>query len=174
MSDIMAGVYEPILNYQFKVSLVPTAIENSNEELITGANDTLGFNEIEIGGNETEVYEYREGGMNEYVLSFPSHAKAGRLILSHGLSNNSTVAMLRNMIAVPKGSYEAGSFSMVVGLYSYPNTKPTFWYFMHVWPVSIKIDNINTTQHSMVAIERLELVVTLAELDVVAEYNSSE
>ncbi|RLA81819.1 MAG: hypothetical protein DRG78_08560 [Epsilonproteobacteria bacterium] len=173
MSDIMAGVYEPILNYQFKVSLVPTATETSNEELITGANDTLGFNEISIGGNETEVYEYKEGGMNEYTHNFPGHAKAGRLILSHGLSKNSTVAMLRNMIAVPKGSYEAGSFAMVIGMYSYPNTDPTFWYFMRVWPVSIKINNLNTSW-SDVAIERLELVVTLAELDVVSEYNSSE
>ncbi|MDQ7084104.1 MAG: phage tail protein [Sulfurovum sp.] len=173
MSDIMAGIYEPILNYQFKVFLVPTARETSNEKLIKGANESLGFNEITIGGNETEIYEYKEGGMNEYIHSFPSHTKAGRLILSHGLSKDSTVAMLRNMIAVPRGSFEAGTFAMVIGMFSYPNTDPTFWYFMHIWPISIKIDNLNTSS-SGVVIERLELAVTLAELNVVTEYNLSE
>lgn len=166
MSNIMAGVYEPVLNYQFKVFLVPTATDKKNESLIKNANDALGFNEISMGSNETEVYEYREGGENTYVHSFPSFTKASNLILSHGLSSDATVSLLRNMITHSDDKYEGGKFSMAIGMFSYPNTTPTFWYFTDVWPVKIEIGSLNTNEASAVVIERLELVVKKAELEV--------
>ena len=166
MSSIMAGIYEPVLSYQFKVFLVPTATDKKNESLIKNSNDALGFNEISMGTNETEVYEYREGGENSFVHSFPSVTKAGNLILSHGLSSDSTIGLLRKMITNAEGKYEAGTFSMAIGMFSYPNSSPTFWYFTDVWPVKMEIGGFDTKSKNSVMIERLELVVKRAELEI--------
>lgn len=166
MSSIMAGIYEPVLSYQFKVFLVPTATDKKNESLIKNANDALGFNEISMGSNETEVYEYREGGENNFVYSFPSVTKSGNLVLSHGLSSDSTIGLLRKMITDAEGKYEAGMFSMAIGMFSYPSTSPTFWYFTDVWPVKMEIGGFDTKSKNSVMIERLELVVKKAELNI--------
>ncbi len=170
----MAGVDEPILKYKFKVSFVPTAIDNINSSLIKMASDELGFNEINIESNESALEEYQEGGLNEYTHYFPKHARVGKLTLSHGLSQNSTLAMIRNMILSPKSSYEAGRFSMVISMYDHSADRPVFWYFMNVWPVSLKIDNLAASSSNSVAIEKLELAVTQMELDEVLEYNLNQ
>jgi len=166
MSGIMTGVYEPVLSYQFKVFLVPTATDKKNEKLIKDASDALGFSEIDMGGNETEVYEYQEGGENSFVHSFPSITKAGKLTLKHGLSSDSTVGMLRNMITHSEGKYEAGMFSMAIGMFSYPNSNPTFWYFTDVWITKMEVSGFNADKSSPVMIESLELVVKTAELEI--------
>ncbi len=166
MSGIMTGVYEPVLSYQFKVFLVPTATDKKNEKLIKDASDALGFSEISMGSNETEVYEYQEGGENSFIHSFPSITKAGKLTLSHGLSSDSTAGALRKMITGAEDSkYEAGMFSMAIGMFSYPNSNPSFWYFTDVWISKMEIGGFKTGS-SDVIIESLELVVKKAELEI--------
>ena len=170
----MKGVYEPVLSYQFKVFLVPTATDKRNEKLIKEASDALGFSEIDMGGNETEVYEYQEGGENSFTHSFPTRTKAGRLTLKHGLSSDRTVGMLRNMITHSDDKYEAGIFSMAIGMFSYPNTNPTFWYFTDVWISKMEISGFSADKSSSVMIESLELVVKKAELEIAKKKKKQE
>jgi len=167
MSSIMSGVYEPATNFRFKVFLVPTATDKKNEQLIKNASDALGFNEISMGYNETEVYEYQEGGENGFIHSFPSTTKAGNLILSHGVSSDATMGMLRELITkCEDGKYEGARFSMAIGMFAQGSVKPSFWYFTDVWAKRMDIGTLQTDAGSGVAVERLELVVKRAEMEI--------
>jgi phage tail-like protein len=167
MSTIMSGVYEPALNFRFKVFLVPTATDKKNEQLIKNASDALGFNEISMGYNETEVYEYKEGGENSFTHSFPSTTKAGNLVLSHGVSSDATMGMLRELITkCEDGKFEGARFSMAIGMFAQASPTPSFWYFTDVWAKRMEIGTLSTSDSSAVVIERLELVVKRAELEI--------
>ncbi len=191
---LLKKINEPYLKYRYKVFFVPGLswckykVPNkkgkrgtlTNKAIITAANLVLGFNEISTIYNETTAYAYQEGGENSYGNTFPEYTGAGDVTFKHGATRESSMALIRNMIAGSTGRYCSSLFSLLIFMYSkkivYP-TIPQIWVLKDVWPTKIEIGGFSTNDigdkdEDNIVIESLTVSVERAELDVIRAMNA--
>ncbi|PKM82004.1 MAG: phage tail protein [Firmicutes bacterium HGW-Firmicutes-14] len=111
-----------------------------------------GFSEVSGINAETEVEEYREGGVNDYVHRLPKITKYPNLILKRGITDSDTLWKWYRNVAAGKVERKNGS----VILLDYAGNEKWRWNFSQAYPVKwsgpdLKADN------SLVAVETLEL-----------------
>lgn len=111
-----------------------------------------GFSECSGLQLETEFFDYMEGGLNEYVLKFPTRTKQGNLTLKRGIVDRELwdwyydltqgkVAPKNGEVAVKDPS--GGDVAMT-------------WEFTSALPVKWQGPDLNASQNN-VAVETLEL-----------------
>lgn len=130
---------DPYLNFRFLLEI---------EGLIRG-----GFSEVSGLQVETEIEDYQEGGVNDFVHKLLKGTKCPNLVLKKGITDSDILWNWHQDIAI--GKIEPKNVFLVV--LDYKNQETLQWEFKEAYPVKwtgpeFKADGNN------VAIETLELV----------------
>ena len=119
------------------------------EGLITG-----GFTEVTGLESDIELESYQEGGVNEYTHQFPRRTRYPNLVLTHGLTLNDTLWNWYQSAAKGNIQFKNGTI-ILLNLQQIP---VMLWNFKKAYPVKWAGPQLNATNASTVAVERLELV----------------
>jgi phage tail-like protein len=115
-----------------------------------------GFSDVSGLQIETELEEYREGGVNDYVHKFPKITKYQNLTLKHGLTDRDTLWNWYNDVI--KGNIERKNGTIFL-LKSDALTPAMWWEFTGAYPVKWTGPELKADSNS-IAFETLELVHT--------------
>lgn len=132
---------DPYMAYNFVVEI---------EGLVKG-----GFTEVSGLESEIELEEYREGGRNQFPHQFPGAIRYPRLVLSRGLTD---VDVLWNWYQnATQGKIRLKNGTIM--LYDRrQQTAVMWWSFKQAYPVKWVGPQLNASNATEVAVERLELV----------------
>jgi phage tail-like protein len=119
------------------------------------------FRELSGLSNKTDIFEYQEGGENQYTHKFAGQTTFSNLILKNGIVLDSWAYEWREMVIDGniKDALRTISIILVGGEESQDNR---IWKFYDVWPCkweSSKFDAMNDG----LAIETLELALSMGE-----------
>ncbi|MBD2846102.1 phage tail protein [Paenibacillus sp. IB182496] len=112
-----------------------------------------GFTEVSGLSSETELEEYREGGVNGYVHRFPKSTSFGTIALKRGLSGSSELWDWYQQVA--SGTVVRKSGSII--LQHYDGDELCRWNFFEAYPTKWIGPELNAAQ-SDIAVESIELV----------------
>lgn len=115
--------------------------------------EAAGFSEVGGLTIETELEEYREGGVNHYVHRLVKHTKQQPLVLKHGITLSTE--LFEWYMAVTEGHIERKNGAIV--MYDEYNEELRRWNFFDAFPYKWVGPDLNASR-SEVAIETLELV----------------
>ena len=112
-----------------------------------------GFSEVSGVQMETEVEDYREGGVNDYIHKFPKESKQSNLVLKKGITDSDVLWKWHQDVV--DGDFERKSGRII--LFDIEGNEQWHWTFEEAFPVKwqgpdFKSDSNNT------AIETLEIV----------------
>ena len=112
-----------------------------------------GFSEVSGLQMETDVEEYREGGVNDHIRKFPKESKQTNLVLKRGITDSDVLWQWHRDVVDGNCRRKSGR----IILYDSEGNEKWYWTFENAFPVKwagpdLKADN------SGVAIETLELV----------------
>lgn len=112
-----------------------------------------GFSEVSGLSSETELEEYREGGLNGYVHHFPKGTKFSPIVLKRGITTASDLWDWYAAVTAGTITRKHGSVIMqnVAGL------EMCRWNFFHAYPSKWNGPELSSMSNS-VAIESIELV----------------
>jgi phage tail-like protein len=122
-------------------------------KVFIGNSDIGGFSEIKGLDMETEMEEYREGGVNDHVHSFFKATKFPRLVLKYGVMDSSILWKWYE-------SYTNGTETKLDGsivLYNQAGDVICTWSFVQAFPVKWVGPELKAMSGD-VAIETLELI----------------
>ncbi len=122
-------------------------------EVRFGDLSVAGFSECTGLQFDTEVLDYSEGGLNTYVLKFPTRTKQSNLVLKRGIVDR---VMWDWYWDLTRGLIKRRSGSVVVRDPS-GSTAVMEWQFRDAFPNKWTGPDLNATQNS-VAVETVELV----------------
>ncbi len=129
---------DPFVSFRFEVSLDGISL--------------AGFSECAGLQLETEFMDYMEGGLNEYVLKFPTRTKQGNLTLKRGIVDRELwdwyYDLTQGKVSPKSGEVtvkDPADGSVLVS-----------WEFTNALPLKWQGSDLNATQNS-VAVETLEL-----------------
>jgi phage tail-like protein len=109
---------------------------------------------------ETEVYEYQEGGFNEYVHKLPGRSKVSNVTLKRGVTDSNELwEWYQNIV---RGDIKRKNVSVV--LYDQAGSEVMRWTFVGAYPVKWVGPTFKSDDNT-VAIETLELAHQGIELD---------
>lgn len=108
----------------------------------------------ELGGLqiETEIKEYAEGGLNEYVHRLPGRTKVGNLTLKRGMAQDDR--LLRWYLKVVSGRIER--HNVTVQVFGVDGSKLFRWDFKDAYPVKWIGPQLSASGNAL-AIDTLEL-----------------
>jgi len=112
-----------------------------------------GFSECSGLDATVEIFEYKEGGANDYVHKFPTRASFGNITLKHGIiPTSSDLWTWHNNYVLGSGTRRDG----LIVLMNESRTPIIVWKFRRGIPTKWVGPALNATQ-SAVAIESLEI-----------------
>jgi phage tail-like protein len=130
--------YDPFLSFCFEVRLDGLSV--------------AGFSECSGIQVETETQDYQEGGLNSYVLKFPTRTRQSNVVLKRGIANRELWDWYDRLV---QGRIVRRNGSIVV--FEPDGGKPVIeWQFRQAFPCKWIGPDLNASQSS-VAIETLEL-----------------
>jgi len=141
-SKAKAGVTtSPILSYKYRIEI---------EGL-----EVIGFKEMAELSNETEIHEYKEGGLNGYIHKFPSNTSFSNVELKHGLSLDDTFHDWRQLVidGNMKDAKKNGTIKVYAG-----TSISKIWSFEGAWLSKLEVSGFDATSND-VLIESVELVI---------------
>lgn len=112
-----------------------------------------GFSEVKGLDVETEIEEYREGGVNDHVHSFVKSTKYPKLVLKNGVMNSSTLWMWYESFANGTTKKLDGSIVLI----DRAGKTICTWSFIQAFPVKWIGPELKAMSGD-IAIETLELV----------------
>ncbi len=137
----MVGVrLDPYMAYNFVVEI---------EGLITG-----GFTEVTGLESEIELESYQEGGVNGYIHKFPRRTLYPNLVLSHGLTDIDTLWHWYQAATGGKIHLKNGTIMLL----NQQRLPVMWWNFQNAYPVKWVGPQLNASNATAVAVERLEMV----------------
>jgi phage tail-like protein len=137
----MLGIrYDPYMSFNFLVEI---------DGLLTG-----GFTEVSGLESELELEEYAEGGMNKFTYQFPKRVKYPNLVLSYGLTDVDTMVDWYEDASKGKIKRKNGTIILLNR-----NRIPVMsWDFKKAYPVKWVGPELNASNGTEVAVEKIELV----------------
>lgn len=144
---------DPLGVFNFYLTLLDTS--NVFGTLITAAlgYKVAGFSECSGLEATFEVFEYKEGGLNDYVLKFPSRASFSNITLKHGVIYlYDDLWSWHNDFVLGKGKRKDG----LIALLDEARQPAKIWRFKRGIPMKWVGPALNANQSS-VAIESLEI-----------------
>jgi phage tail-like protein len=116
-------------------------------------NMSIVFKEVSGLQIETEVFEYREGGVNDHMHRLPGPSKSGNVVLKRGIV--ATQDFMNWYEKIVNGNIEYQHVD--IGLYQIGNDSPIVtWNLADAWPCKWSGPNF-VAGDNVVAIETLEL-----------------
>ncbi|WP_166240037.1 phage tail protein [Paenibacillus turpanensis] len=112
-----------------------------------------GFSEVTGMQAETEVMEYREGGVNTHLHYFQKQTKFSRIVLKRGLSQSPELWEWYESSIIGKSKRTNGS----IILFSEAGEEVCRWNFFDAYPVKWVGPHLQATSGS-IAIESIEIV----------------
>ena len=113
------------------------------------------FNECSGLGVQTEVFEYKEGGLNGYSLKFPGHTSYSNITLKWGIADTTDLWDWYNrLLNDPRQWKERKDVSVIH--YDSEGKQIRRWNLASAFPVKWSGPSFNATS-SVVSIESLEL-----------------
>lgn len=110
-----------------------------------------GFSECSGLGLETEVFEYQEGGVNDYVHKLPTRTKQGNITLKRGVVDSLLwdwyLETLPGEVDLKSGTIEVTATA---------DDSTLMWLIVEAFPRKIQGPDLNAGQSS-VAVETLEI-----------------
>jgi phage tail-like protein len=143
---------DPILGFNFSVSLVESAGPGAFLQLTVGMPPQGGFSEVSGLDLTIQAEEYREGGNNGTVLKFPGRAQWSNLKLRHGLVSNTDLWDWHQQFLDGHGKRRDG----VVTLLDESGSPVRSWRFVRGLPVRWVGPAMNARE-AQVAIEEIEI-----------------
>lgn len=107
--------------------------------------------------NETEIFEYREGGENELVHKLIGPTRAGNIVLTQGHISDPALINWRNEVAEAHGKPIKRRNGSIVALAA-DGTEVDRWDFVGAHPISWKVNDFNGESNDVLN-EVLELAV---------------
>jgi len=111
---------DPFINFNFRVEIDGLEI--------------FGFKEVDGLANETEVIEYKEGGVNNYTHKFVGQSKHSNITLKYGITNDKSIYEWRKQVlsmniakAKRTGTIKVMSGKKVLKRWSFYNAWPSKW-----------------------------------------------
>jgi phage tail-like protein len=144
---------DPLGVFNFYLTLIDAS--NVVGTLITAALNyqVAGFSECSGLEATVEVFEYKEGGVNDYTHKFPTRANFANVTLKHGVIYlNDDLWTWHNGFVLGKGTRKDG----LIILMDESRTPVKVWKFARGIPMKWVGPSLNATQ-SAVAIESLEI-----------------
>jgi phage tail-like protein len=112
-----------------------------------------GFSEVSGLDSETEVFDYKEGGVNEYLHRLPAQTKHSNIVLKNGITDSQELWEWRNKAALGKIERKTGS----IVLLNEAREEKMRWNFREGWPSKWSGPELKADGNE-VAIETLEIV----------------
>ncbi len=112
-----------------------------------------GFSEVSGLQSETEVEEYNEGGVNDFVHAFPKKTKSPPLVLKRGLTRSPELWEWYEDVS--KGRIKRKNGSVI--LMNHAGQEICRWNFFEAYPVKWRGPNLNALNNE-IAIETLEIL----------------
>jgi phage tail-like protein len=142
-AGMLAGMFvrlDPYLGLNFLVEI---------EGLVVG-----GFSEVSGLSVETEVHEYREGGMNAFVHKLPGPTKySSNLVLKHGITDVETLWWWHQDVVAGTIERKNGT----IYLLDAQGIPAMWWNFQGAYPVKWQGPDLRADSNA-VAVEQVELV----------------
>ncbi|UFJ38954.1 phage tail protein [Brevibacillus humidisoli] len=113
---------------------------------------TAGFTQVSGLQADTEVEEYAEGGVNEYVHILPKRTKYGNITLTKGVTSSGELWNWYRDVVVGKVRRKSGS----IILQNYRGYELCRWNFFEAYPVKWIGPDLNASGNE-IAVEKLEL-----------------
>ncbi len=135
---------DPFINYRYRVELEGM--------------EMMGFSKVSELANETDVFTYKEGGLNNHDHKLPNATSYSNIVLEHGLSLDSTLYEWREQVI--NGNMEEALRNGSIKVYS-QNNLTSIWYFYGAWPSKLNISGLDASAGGSgeVLLESVELVV---------------
>lgn len=145
---------DPLLSYNFVVSLVDTSSSLVKQIALTAIFDVLAGGFTECSGLEMslDVEEFKEGGNNGAILKFPTRVKWSNITLKKGMGAGQTLWDWHYGFVEGKGKRRDGVIMLLNDLHL-PNN---IWHFRRGLPVKYTGPTMNAAQNQ-VAIESIEI-----------------
>ena len=145
---------DPFINYRYRVELEGM--------------EMMGFSKVSELSNETDIFTYKEGGLNNHEHKLPNTTSYSNIILEHGLSLDNTLYEWREKVI--SGNMEEALKNGSIKVYS-QNNLTSIWYFYGAWPSKLNISGLDASAGGSgeILLESVELVVERFE-----RYTSSD
>ncbi len=135
---------DPFINYRYRVELEGM--------------EMMGFSKVSELANETDIFTYKEGGLNNREHKLPNATSYSNIVLEHGLSLDNTLYEWREQVI--NGNMEEALKNGSIKVYS-QNNLTSIWYFYGAWPSKLNISGLDASAGGSgeVLLESIELVV---------------
>lgn len=136
---------DPLVNYRYRVEI--------------DGMESMGFSKVTELSNETEVFTYKEGGLNSISHKLPNGSSTSNITLEHGLALDDTLYEWRE--SVINGDLDDALKSGSIKIYSESGSS-TIWYFDGAWPCKLNVSGLDAGNGDVV-VESVELVIERLE-----------
>lgn len=155
MSKIPGLRADPFPAFRFYITLIDSS--STLAKVKTGisaiANFAIGgFSECSGLEMTMDVYEYKEGGRNDYVHKFPTRAEFSNITLKKGMGLTDDLWLWHYDFIQGKGKRRNG----VIALMSEMGIPVKVWYFKNGLPLKWTGPDLNASQNAL-AIEAMEI-----------------
>ncbi len=121
--------------------------------------EVFGFQQVDSISNESEIFEYQEGGVNNFIHKLVGQGKQSNITLKYGITTDKSMYEWRKLVLnhnIDKAK-KNGTIKLV------ENGKVLKkWVFYNAWPSKWEAPNLNSMEDS-VAVGLLELAVERIE-----------
>ena len=125
--------------------------------------EVFGFKEVSGLSNQTDIYEYQEGGENQFTHKLIGQTTFSNLVLKHGIVLDSSLYEWREQVI--KGNIKEALKDITITLLgkdSKSSKDDRSWRFYDVWPCKWEANTFEG-QSNELAIETLELALSRGE-----------
>ena len=125
--------------------------------------EVFGFKEVSGLSNKTDIYEYQEGGENQYTHKLVGQTTFSNIVLKHGIVLDNFLTEWREQVINGNIKDALRDITIILLGKDNKNTKDDrSWRFYDVWPCKWEASTFEG-QSNELAIETLELAVARGE-----------
>ena len=122
--------------------------------------DVFSFKEFSGLSNKTDIFEYQEGGENQYTHKFPGQTTFSNLVLKNGIVLDPWVYEWRQLVI--DGNIKDALKTISIILDGGTRSEDRIWRFYDVWPCKWESNKFDAMSDD-VGIETLELALSMGE-----------
>jgi phage tail-like protein len=138
---------DPFVNFAFRVEI--DGIE------------LFGFQEVSGLSNQTDIYEYQEGGENQYTHKLVGQTTFSNLLLKYGITTDSK-ALYDWRKQVIDGDIETAKKGGTISLFNKKGEYKKSWTFYNAWPCKLDVEAFSSMGNG-IAVSTLELALESVE-----------
>jgi phage tail-like protein len=96
--------------------------------------------------SETEIFEYQEGGNNDYVLKLVGQSRANNIVLTEGVITDPALYKWRDEIYAGGAAKIKRRSGSIIVLGRDGKTQLARWNFHNAWPVRWELSDLDTSK----------------------------